>query len=119
MSMYTRYRIHSFNISYKPTCAMTESSQFMMGIMVGPKKTIKDGDIMKMRPCRAIPAWKTASMQLGRSIDSQRFMYCWDSASTTATEDEVAATLYYKAATADKGYIQVTYDIEFAYPRPF
>lgn len=113
---YTRFRVNSATITWKPAAAMTQSQVIYFGILPGKATEQNKDNIMKVRPARMTPCWKGASIQLGRLIDSSRFMKCGDN-----TEDGVSFTLL--AATSDNsaplGAFQVSYNVELSFPRPF
>lgn len=116
-SMYERYRIVFFNFTFKPATSTYTSGSMTFGISPGPANgSVKDADtILKVRPSRMIPIYGKASVSLGQTIDSQRYMHCGDK-----TADGVAFTFYaYTDASAVYGAFQVSYKVEFAYPRPF
>lgn len=121
--MYSRYVIKYMNITYKPgTSAMTPGN-VTFGISIGPKQTaIKDkASILTIRPAQSVPVWKSSTITVGKNIDTSRYMLAGDN-----TVDGVAFTLYVFAVegddptkTAPTGLIQVSYEVEFSFPRPF
>lgn len=114
--MYSRFRIKYVNISYKPLCGTTEDSSVAVGVLVGKQQAgvVDIASIQKCKPSFTIPSWKAESLSVGNQIDSQRYLYCGE------TDDNgVSFTLYVMATAANKGCIQVSYEVEFAYPRPF
>lgn len=114
--MYQRYKINFMNITFKPaTSAMTPGS-VVFGIAPGKANANvkKPDDILKLRPARVIPIWKSATINVSGLIDSQRFMLC-----AADDNDSVAFTLYVNGPTTPTGYFQVAYEVDFAYPVPF
>lgn len=114
-SMYNRYRIKYINIAFKSGSSISTSGNVAFGINVGTKLDgVKDqATIMKLRPFVYIPVWKSETLNVGTQIDSQKYMYCG-----LEDNDSVAFTLYV-FGTKDSGMLQVSYEIEFAYPKPF
>lgn len=114
-AMYQRYRFKFVNISFKSGSATNVSGNIAMGIAPGPPiSAVKDQDtIMKLKPAFYCPIWKNDTINVGRNIDSQKFMYCGDTSA-----DGVSFTLYVMGLTGG-GMIQVSYEVEFAYPKPF
>lgn len=113
--MYTRYRIIYFNISFKSGSSTNTAGNVTMGLHPGPSNAnIKDATtILQLRPSQYLPIWQSTTMNVGGSIDSQRFMYCGKD-----TDDGIAFTLYVIGLKGG-GIIQASYKIEFAYPNPF
>lgn len=114
--MFTRYRFRFINIAYKSGSGTNVTGNVAMGIAPGVvNNAVKTmDDILKLRPSFYVPAWKNDSMSVSGLIDSQRFMMCG-----TNDNDGVSFTLYVMASAADLGMVQVSYGVEFAYPRPF
>lgn len=111
-SKFLRYRIQFFNVAYKSASSTATSGAVYFGIGVGPKNpAIKKGDdILKLRPSIMCPVWKNESINVGRIINSQLFLYVNDK-----TRDGIAFTLYL-VGPSDVGQIQCSYRIELAYP---
>lgn len=115
--MYQRYRINSVTIKFCPATATTDTGSVYMAIMPGKESAdVKTrDDILKMRPSRCVAVWQPATISVGQTIDSSRFMMCGD-----VTHDGVAFCLYYFFGNATvSGHFQVSYNIEFAYPKVF
>lgn len=114
-SMYQRYRFKFVNISFKSGSATNVAGNIAMGIAPGTtiKEVVDQSTIMKLKPSFYSPIWKNETINVGKNIDSQKYMYCGD-----ASADGVSFTLYVYG-TAGGGMIQVSYEVEFAYPKPF
>lgn len=113
--MYERYRILRMNIAYKSGSSTNTAGNIAFGVLTGTKQATITGQdtIMKLRPNVYVPIWKNASLTVPPSIDSSRYMHC-DGLDDTS----IAFTLYVNG-TAKGGMIQVSYSVQFAYPRPF
>lgn len=114
--MYRRYRIKFMNIAYKSGSGTATDGNVALGIEVGPLDPVikSQSDVLKLRPSFFVPAWKNASITVGKDIDLARFMLAGDS-----TADGVAFTLYVWSKAANPGVIQVSYEVEFSHPHPF
>lgn len=116
--MYRRYRIMYMNISYKSGSGTSTAGNVAVGVSVGPAidatKVTDSTAVLKLRPSFYVPAWKNASLTLGKDIDTARFMIVGDKGI-----DGVSFTLYTAAAADDLGMIQVSYKVEFSHPVPF
>lgn len=113
--MYERYRILRMNITYKSGSSTNTAGNVAMGIVSGTKsdKVATQTDIMKLRPNVYVPIWKNASISVPPSIDASRFMHCG-----LENDTSVAFSLYVMG-TLGGGIVQVSYSVQFAYPRPF
>lgn len=115
--MYTRFRFRYINIAYKATTSAATAGCVTVGVLVGVKlTTITTADhILKLRPAFRTAVWRSDTLSLGNQIDSQRFMLC-----RGADNDSTAFCLYVMASDdAANGSIQISYEIEFAFPNPF
>lgn len=112
---YSRYRIRYLNVAYKSLTSTATAGSVSVGVLVGPKSTLvaSQNDIMKLRPSFSIPVWKNDTISVGSQIDSSRYMFCGDT-----TADGIACTIYV-FGTKDAGIVQVSYEVELAYPKPF
>lgn len=115
-NMHERYRINYFNISYKSGSSTATKGNVAIALSPGVKNAkVTDMDtVLKIRPSMFLPAWKNETLNVGRLIDSQRFMHVGKN-----DLDGVSFTLYIIASDVDLGKIQCSYSIEFAYPVPF
>lgn len=111
---WTRYIVHSVNISFKAVESTTTAGQITWGILPGPQSSevTTAATILALRPHAAHAVWKSTTINLGRGIMPQRELYCND-----ATRDGVAFCLYY-LSTVKTGYFQFSYNISFSYPNP-
>nr|QTJ63635.1 hypothetical protein [Hymenopteran tombus-related virus] len=114
--MYSRYKVNYFNISFKSTSGTAISGSVTVGVEIGTKDdNIKDAKaIQKLRPMFVVPAWKSDTIALGSEFTISRALVCGDK-----SNDGVAFTLYVSSTHADLGIIQVSYEVEFSFPRPF
>lgn len=115
--MYERYRIIGITVKFVPATATTTTGSLYFAISPGPKNdSVKAAsDIIKMRPSRCVAVWQSASISVGQTIDSQRYMHCG-----RGDTDGIAFTMYYHFGnTVASGNFQVTYNVEFAYPKVF
>lgn len=115
--MYERYRIIFMTIKFVPATATTDSGSVTFGICPGKVNTaVKTAnDILKLRPSRCVAVWQGATISLGQTIDSQRFLHCGE-----IDNDGVAFTLYvWWGGTTVTGHFQVSYKVELAYPKVF
>jgi hypothetical protein len=114
--LYRRFRIVSFKFTYASGSGTATTGNLAMGILAGPPITeVKlASDILKLTPSVYVPAWKNATIAVGRNIDSQKWLY-----TNTADADGVAFTLYAIGSAADLGIIRATYNVQFSYPKPF
>lgn len=113
--MYTRYRIKYMNIAYKSGSGTSTVGNVSVAVQVGPKNTqVTTANILSLKPSFFVPAWKNDALTLGKDIDSSRYMICGDT-----TSDGVSFCLYVSPSAANLGVIQVSYEVEFAFPRPF
>lgn len=110
---YLRYRIRSMNISWNPTCSMSTDGVVKMGVVVGKSNSYTADQIVSMRPAIIGPVWQKSTMQLGTEIMIQNHLL----SGTPGDNDSVAFTLYVDAPS-DKGFIKVTYVVEFSFPIP-
>lgn len=120
-AMYTRYRFLYVRIVYRPAVGSTEAGIVCFGIIPGKPvvvskaSPVKDADaIMKMAPRHIGPVWRGGQVVVGRGIDSQRFMMC-----DLEADDSVSFTMYAYATKKDSGYFEISYKVQFAYPRNF
>lgn len=113
--MYGRYRFNYVNIAYKSGSATNVAGNIAVGVLPGMiNTTIKtQDDILRLKPSFYVPIWKNEQLSLNKFIDSQRFML-----SGSNDNDGISFTLYV-LGTQSGGMIQVSYQVEFAYPRPF
>lgn len=114
-NMFQRYRYKFVNIAYKSGSATNVAGNIAMGIAPGPRlTTVTDqSTIMKLKPAFYCPIWKNETLNVGKNIDSQKFMFCGNDSA-----DGVSFTLYV-LGLKDGGMIQVSYEVEFAFPKPF
>lgn len=119
--MYTRYRYRYVNIAFKSTSGTATDGSIVIGIASGPALYSTTGDnkldrdkILKMKPMIVVPAWKNDTIAVGAQIDASRWMFCGDT-----TRDGVAFTVYVDTTATKIGVLQISYDIEFDFPRPF
>nr|QQP18789.1 hypothetical protein 2 [Soybean thrips tombus-like virus 4] len=115
--MYERYRVVYVTVKFVPAVATTTTGSLYFSICPGPSQTaVKTADdILKLRPSRCVAVWQSATINMGQAIDTQRYMVCGDT-----SVDGTAFTLYYQYGnTAAGGHFQVSYKIEFAYPKVF
>lgn len=112
---FTRYKIHSVSIAYKSESSTTVAGVVTFGISAGPANDeIKDKNaIMKLRPFRSMPVWRSDGFTVGSEVQSQTWLYC-----NGDDRDSSAFTLYYQCVPEGVGYFQFTYDITLAYPNP-
>lgn len=115
--MYARYRILYMDIKYVPTTSAATTGSITFCVIPGPvNNTITTQDaILKCRPMRSVAIWQGATLPVSQTIDSQKFLYCGGS-----TEDGVAFVLYvWGDADPALGYFNISYKVQFAYPKPF
>lgn len=114
--MYDRFRVSYVNVSFKSTSGTAVAGSVAIGVAAGPRiAEVKDRDsVMKLRPMFVVPAWKSDTLSLGKQVDSQKWMYCGDT-----TRDGVSFTLYVDSTDDSLGVVQVSYLVEFDFPKPF
>lgn len=115
--MYERFRILYINIKFVPATSSYTTGSLYCGLNPGPANTAvkTSADIVKMRPSRCVAVWQPATIGVGQTIDSQRYMHCGD-----LTRDGIAFSFYYYFGNAEaSGHFQVSYKVEFAYPKVF
>lgn len=113
---YNKFRIRYVNISYKAISSTYAKGSVAIGIMAGKKdKAIKDAStILKLRPARVEPCWRSTSISVGASIQSQ-MLYLTN---TVDDDDAVPFTIYLYSDADTPGYIEISYAVEFSFPKP-
>lgn len=117
-AMYSRFRIRYMNIAWKPACSAASDGSIVLGIFMGKTDATKfteAGKVLALKPSFQTPVWKPATLSTGGGIDSQRYMM-----SGVDDNDGVSFTLiaFGTAKVATQGVIQVSYEVELAYPHP-
>lgn len=115
---YSRFKIRYVNISFKATSPTTAKGNVSLGILAGPvNAAIKtSADILKLRPYRCTPSWKTVSISVGREIQSQ-LSYLTNK---PGDADGVPFTIYIQSDSDSDpaGVLELSYLVEFSFPHP-
>ncbi|APG76429.1 hypothetical protein 2 [Sanxia tombus-like virus 6] len=112
---FNRYRIQYVNIAYISTSSAATAGSVSYGVLQGPTNAniATLNAIVKLRPMESHAVWKNSSLSLGSDIMSAKYL------STAATgEDAVAFTVYAWNTADSPGYLQFSYRVEFAFPKP-
>lgn len=114
--MYDRYRLVSLRVEYVPLSGTATSGNVTICLLPGPRiAAVKDASsAMKVKPCLMRPAWKAGVISANKNIDSQKFLYC-----DRGGEDGVVVTIYAFPSAPSLGVLNIHYQVEMAFPKPF